>query len=264
MPGLAFSTPAAPAPVDPRPTIELLCLPPSSGTPNMASVSVSSILARPTKDLDDRLVKLPIEKASQLVFPGQETKVTSLIILLRQSADLPFVKNRIAALITENKLDLEMKEWLELAPEFPRSMDMLDMFFNFTLCVVGVVLLFTIFNTVHMGITERTPEIGTIRAMGQDRGGIVRGFLWEGFFLGFLGGVMGVILGLLSATVVNHLEIVYHPPIVPYHAKLEVFVWQNPPAVLASFAACLLVAVLSSYPAARKASRMSIAEALRH
>ena len=88
-------------------------------------------------------------------------------------------------------------------------------------------------------------------------------FLLEGFLLGSIGAGFGVFLGLLVAELINKAEIVYHPPFVPFYAKLEVLVLQNPASIAASFSGSLLVAVLASLPAARRAARMNIADALR-
>ena len=82
--------------------------------------------------------------------------------------------------------------------------------------------------------------------------------------LGIIGAGLGVLLSLAVAALINSAEIVYHPPIVAYYTKLEVFVLDNPAAVAASFFGSLLVAVIASLPAARRAARMSIADALRH
>ena len=50
---------------------------------------------------------------------------------------------------------------------------------------------------------------------------------------------------------------------VTMHAKLEVLVTSSPGIMAASFASCLLVALLGAFLPARRASRMVIVEALR-
>ena len=66
-----------------RPTIELLCAPPGGGMPNAMTMSVRKIFNRPTKELDNQSVKLDIRRASELLFPGEELKVTSILVLLK-------------------------------------------------------------------------------------------------------------------------------------------------------------------------------------
>ena len=114
-----------------------------------------------------------------------------------------------------------------------------------------------------MGVVERTREIGTLRAMGMSQGGVIRGFLMEGFILGLAGAAGGVLMGIVLGQIINAAEIVYQPPMVPYFTKVEVFVLRSPIGMLVGFTGCLVVAVLASIPAARRAAKMVIADALR-
>lgn len=61
--------------------------------------------------------------------------------------------------------------------------------FLFAAASVGIV------NAMLMSVHERTREIGTIRAMGMRREGVVRLFLLEGLALGIVAAVLGVIAG---------------------------------------------------------------------
>ena len=262
IPGLEIVS--EPAPGSRRPSVELLSLPPSGGMPNMTTLRVRRAAPRATKDLDSRLVKLTVGQASELIYPGEELKVTSIMLLLKRTVDIPRVSRRLDALIRERGLDLEFMNWEELLPDYRRSFKMFSMFFVFMLCVISVVLVFTIFNTIYMGVVERTNEIGTLRAMGMTRGGIMTGLFLEGLVLGVLGGLLGVCLGLGASWAVNAVQIVYQPPMVPYLAPLEVMGAKSPGVIALSFSGCVVVATMASLPAARRAARMAIADALRH
>ena len=61
--------------------------------------------------------------------------------------------------------------------------------FLFAAAAVGIV------NAMLMSVHERTREIGTIRAMGMRRDGVVRLFLLEGLALGVVAAVLGVLAG---------------------------------------------------------------------
>jgi putative ABC transport system permease protein len=75
--------------------------------------------------------------------------------------------------------------------------------------LVGIALIslivggLSVINTMAMSIAERTREIGIKRAIGGSRSRIVREFVMEASVIGFLGGVIGLLLGALVVFVVN-------------------------------------------------------------
>lgn len=103
-------------------------------------------------------------------------------------------------------------------------------------------------NIMLVSVTERTREIGIRKAVGAPRRAILAQFLAEATFLSVLGGTVGVVVGLLGASVE--------------------FAGISPRPVLASIIGAFLVSVaiglfFGSYPAARAASLRPI-EALRY
>jgi putative ABC transport system permease protein len=58
-------------------------------------------------------------------------------------------------------------------------------------------------NTMAMSVAERTREIGIKRAIGASRIRVVREFVAESAFIGFIGGSIGLALGALVATLAN-------------------------------------------------------------
>ena len=246
-----------------RPTVELISQPPSGGMANMVSANVRKLSTRALEELDNRLVFMPLPLASSLLFPGEEPRVTSIILLLKDARDLPRAEARLAELALQGKLALEWRDCWDLNPNNVRSVRMMDMFFLFAFCIIAVVLVFTIYNTMMMSVMERVREIGTVRAMGLTRSDIIRLFTIEGLLLGLGGSVLGLLLAIGISAIINRAEILYIPPMVTMHAKLEVLVTSSPAIMAASFVSCLLVALLGAFLPARRASRMVIVEALR-
>jgi ABC-type lipoprotein release transport system permease subunit len=75
--------------------------------------------------------------------------------------------------------------------------------------VVGVVALiaggFGVINTMMMSISERTREVGTLRAIGAQRSEIMKIFMSEAFVIGAIGAVAGVVLGLIVSVILPYL-----------------------------------------------------------
>jgi putative ABC transport system permease protein len=76
------------------------------------------------------------------------------------------------------------------------------------LMIILVAIVVTgIMNTMWIAIRERTREIGTLRAIGMQRGGVARMFLLEAVLLGAAGTATGALLGSGVAGVVNALHV---------------------------------------------------------
>jgi putative ABC transport system permease protein len=77
--------------------------------------------------------------------------------------------------------------------------DMLYGMMTAGLALTGAVILLAaallIANTFAMNVTERTREIGILRSLGMDRGGVLRGVLVEATMLGVIGALIGLPLG---------------------------------------------------------------------
>ncbi|HEV8130973.1 MAG TPA: FtsX-like permease family protein, partial [Acidobacteriota bacterium] len=217
-----------------------------------------------TKEFDDQLIKLNIRQASELLFPGQELKATAILLLLQHTSDVPVVAVRLAQLISEKNLGLESKTWTELRPFYNQLTKMFDMMFVFMFCIIAVIVIFTVYNTVATSILERLSEIGTLRAMGMTKAAVRRIFVLEGLLMGVTGGILGVLLAVAVDLILSVLEIAYIPPGLSFYAKLEVLVLRNPATMLFGLLTALLNTLLSSLLSAGKASRMLIVDALRH
>jgi putative ABC transport system permease protein len=107
-----------------------------------------------------------------------------------------------------------------------------------------------IMNIMLVSVTERTREIGIRLAVGASASDILVQFLLEALALAFVGGVLGILLGLLAAVAMA--EIAGWPLVV------------SPFVVAVAFLVSAGVGVFFGYYPARKASRLDPIEALRY
>jgi putative ABC transport system permease protein len=79
----------------------------------------------------------------------------------------------------------------------------------FNTIIIGVALIslivggLSVINTMAMSVAERTREIGIKRAIGGTRRRIVRELVTEAGAIGFLGGLIGLGLGVLVVVLIN-------------------------------------------------------------
>lgn len=111
-----------------------------------------------------------------------------------------------------------------------------------------------IMNVMYVAVTERTPEIGLRKAVGARGIDILRQFLFEALFITFLGGALGIIIGVLAAIGAEYIA-----SRLGYFLEFKV-TFQS---ILISLGFSALVGILFGFYPARKASKLVPMEALR-
>ena len=129
--------------------------------------------------------------------------------------------------------------------------------------IIGLIIVLSIANTMTRTVLERTGEIGTLLALGNKRGKILRLFVTEGFIIGLLGGLMGIILGGILAAIISGIGIPMPPaPGMSRGFSGEIRITLG--LITTAFLIAVFTTVLASLYPAWKASRLSIVDALRH
>ena len=245
------------------PTINLLAAT-SGGAPNIVSMKVIEARSQGVKELDDMYVAMNIKLAQRLLYGRDEPKAVSIVIQLQHTADIPKARARLDALFKQHGLDLEVRDFYELVPRYMQAIGLFDAIFSFIAVVIGIIVLFTVVNTMSMSVMERTNEIGTVRAMGVRRSGIRRQFLIEGSMLGAIGTTVGVIVAAIFSEWFNSLGLTWVPPgdisPIPLHLlttgilELQLSVWL----------ALVMLAMIAALIPANRAARLPVVDALRH
>jgi putative ABC transport system permease protein len=81
--------------------------------------------------------------------------------------------------------------------------------FSVFMAIVGVVVLIVTMNLLLVSIMGRVPEIGTMRAIGADRGFVRKLFFTETAILVSASAFAGILLGQLLIPVINSFNIVF-------------------------------------------------------
>jgi lipoprotein-releasing system permease protein len=113
-----------------------------------------------------------------------------------------------------------------------------------------------------MVVSDRTREIGILKAMGMTRNGILRVFVLQGAWIGIVGTAVGTAAGMLASWLLERYEIIRIPPEVYFVDHLPVSLQATD--VLMIVGASLVVAFAATIYPSLQAAKLEPVDAIRH
>lgn len=231
----------------------------ADGAVNAVDIQIIGAINTGIRDVDNRLVRINLSHAQDLLFTDGTSR---LVVLLSDTEQTDAVIKQLNALFKTQGLALEIKSWSQLADYYHEVVNLFNGVFGFIKVIVLFIAALSIANTMMMAVMERTPEIGSIRALGGTRREVMLLFLTEASYLGLFGSLFGVVFGILLANGITFGEFMMPtPPGSSQSYPIRIFVeW---PVIWQTALTGVVVAVLASIYPAFKASRLPINEAMR-
>jgi putative ABC transport system permease protein len=230
------------------------------GQANALDIQIADVFNTGNAATNDLYAYMPLQLVRSLY--DAEGRADRLTILLDDVAATESVRADLMRELAAAGFDLEIRTWNELSAFYTQVRGMFDMIFGFIFSIVLTVVLMSVANSMGMAVVERTREIGTLRAIGLRRAGVVRLFVGEAALLVLLGCAVGLLLTLGVRYGINVADISYVPPNqtepVPLLVDLD--------AARIAFTA-LMMAVVGAFAAwmpARRAAKQPIIDALGH
>ena len=213
------------------------------------------------KELNDRYLAAGVGLVSRLL--QSEDTVSKLVVFLKPRADEKKAAARLEAALHGAGFPLVIQRWQDLALFYGQVRMLYVGIFGFVGTVLVVIVILSAAIVMTMAVTERTREIGTLRALGTRPSGIRRMFLAEGVTLALVGCVAGALLAIAVRAILNVSGLTLPPPPggttgAPLNVKLY------PLAYGIGLAAMVVTMTVASYFPARRASRLPIVDALTH
>lgn len=231
------------------------------GVLNAVDATVSGIADIFIKELSERYLALPLPLAQELL--TSPDTVSRLSVLLKEPAREQQAALRLTRALQKSGVNLGAKTWQELALFYQQVRVLYLAIFGFMGTVLLVVVFLATANTMLMSVTERTREIGTLRALGARATRITQGFIVEGALLGVVSAAAGTVLSILITLAINAAHIEMPPP--PGSAKgIIISVHIIPGAYLAAAIAMIFTLALAAYFPARRAARAPVVQSLTH
>ena len=167
----------------------------------------------------------------------------------------------------KSEIDGNVQNWKELSTEFAALMETKRKGSSVFLLFIIIIALVGIINTILMSVYEKRQDIGTLMALGMEHKEVRNMFIFEGFIIGVIGCLMGLLLGTLINLYFIYVGINYTAMMGDTNMGLNVMghvksTWVFS-AYIKSFLIVVIASVLSSYYPAKKVMKMSPVECLR-
>jgi putative ABC transport system permease protein len=230
------------------------------GQANALDIQIAGVFNAGSAATNDLYAFMPLPLVRSLY--DAEGRADRLTLLLDDVSATEAVRADLLRTLAAAGFDLEIRTWNELSAFYTQVHGMFDMIFAFIFSIVLTVVLMSVANSMGMTVVERTREIGTLRAVGLRRRGVIALFVSEAALLVLLGCGLGLLLTLGVRYGINLADISYVPPNQTAPVPLRVDLDAARIAVTALMMA--LVGMLAAWMPARRAARQPIIDALGH
>lgn len=228
-----------------------------AGQMNAVDATVLQIADTASEALNNRYVFMPLALAQSLY----DTEGVSCVrFLLKGNADTDAVVASLRERFPES--EWEVIPWYEVSKLYLRTKRMFDIIFGLVFAIIATIVTMSVLNTIGMAVVERTREIGTLRALGLKRPGVILLFGIESALLGIIGASVGLVLTLAFAFAVGAAEPTWEPPVTAREIVWEIRIL--PATLLATFLLLVLFTALAAIAPARRAARQGIVDSLGH
>lgn len=213
------------------------------------TLRLSGLVDLGIRDLNRRVVILPLRNAQTLLdLPGGVTQIDLRVDDVWAAQDL--------ARALARELPTKVESWQDANSQLVTALNAQNISTALIRSVVMVVVVLGIASVLVVSVVQKQREIGILRAMGAQRGQVLRLFLIQGALVGLMGSVLGtgLAMGMIKVftTFVRGADgLPLFSITLPLSTALQ--------TVALAFAAGLVAAVLP----ARRAARMDPAQAIR-
>lgn len=202
---------------------------------------------------DEKTLYFQYDYLNELLPAWAKDQVSTFSIVANTAEDVPRVGQAIDSLFANSDAPTKTESEREFALSFQTMLGGVKTFLYAIMAAITFSLLLVMGNTMAMTVRERTKEVGTLKAIGFQRGTITALFLGEALIVACIGAAIGIGgAALLFHSVDLGLYIPNFISFVPTNQTLGI-----------AFGLAILVGFVSVIYSAYRVSGLTIAEALR-
>jgi len=225
--------------------------------PNVVTYEVTGISETGMYEYDNAFVFMSLANAQRLAQLGRA--VTGIEVRTESREAAP----RIAAALSDTLgFPYRTEDWQVQNSSFYKALELQKLGMTFVLLLIVVVAAFNVVSALTMVVTDKTREIGILRAMGMRARSIRQIFFLQGAAIGVVGTVVGLVIGLAVSVAIDRYKLIALDPSVYIIDHLPVSM-DGPDLVMIVSTSLLIAAIATLYPA-RRAARMLPIDAIRH
>ncbi len=219
-------------------------------------LEVTGIFDTGMYEYDNSYVVVSLETAQQLAQLG--TAVTGIEV----KTPTRWVAPEIGQQLADSLGPLRVLDWHQQNNQLFSALKLEKLGMTVILLLIVLVAAFNIISTLVMVVTDKTREIGILRAMGMPGRSIRRLFFAQGLVIGVVGTGAGLVVGLAAAIIIGRNKLIALDPTIYFIDHLPVAT--QPLDVTFIVVASLAVAALATVYPALQAARLYPVEAIRH
>jgi putative ABC transport system permease protein len=211
----------------------------------------------------DSAIIMPIDSAVNIIDDAEPDVFDSIVVKADDVDNVETVVDDIEEklmisrhVMNDDDRDFSVSDSLSMAESFSEMMASFTIFLGAIAGVSLVVGSVGIANTMFTSVLEKTKEIGTMKAIGAKNSDILMIFLFNSALVGFVGGVLGIVLSLMLTSLFPYLGL----PMTRSSSGLAV----APDLMLLGIGIAMFIGVISGLIPAYNASKMKPVDALRY
>lgn len=219
--------------------------------PYAADRVVGGIFETGNKEIDENLIIMRFDDVQKML--GMENMATSVKVMIEDFWHPDNVIDRLKGFLQTN--GLLAKSWQKMYAGFLGFIKVSEIILYVINAFIVIVASFCIINTVFMSVSERTREIGTMRAIGMRRKDVIKMILTESVILGILGALAGLIIGGIINYLGSSVGINFGDVMQMFPGSQKIFKTSfSIPSMLFNMLLGVIISILSAlYPAYRAA-----------
>ncbi|WP_346838612.1 FtsX-like permease family protein [Microbulbifer sp. SAOS-129_SWC] len=213
---------------------------------------INAVRAQPTgimdwgiKEINDRLVVMPMADAQALL---NTTDVSEYHVLLRDGAGLDAARERIGAALQAQGLDdVAVFRWSDRAAFYQQVKAVLGGFLNFIALIACAIGFTSLLNASYMNFAQRAREFATLRSLGFPRRFVLALTALENSWLALAAALLGIGGAAAIVLAVRRAQIMWTPPGSSNAVPVDL-AWVIPTYIAAGLSVVLIAAFASAIP----------------